>query len=1148
MQNLRTLSFLLIAMYLGGLAGGMAGDLVQEPVVLEEEVEVYEAPSPGHVVFGQYISSDNCPHCAKAGGGSESHHNLKVSNPDEYVYLTYMSASYGDTDTARAGNVGPYNWAWTTSGAPIAYFGDRTDSANTKSGADTSGSNYDSIFTAGGGMHTSVNDYKMSAAISPNGGVFDISIDYQYIGSGTPASNLNLYAAIVEEDCTTHTYNNMGANMLAHGYNCWMGWLTSGDTYRSGSGGTGSSFASVSPTSTSQSVSWTTVPTSLIQGGTSNAVVIGVLMSGSTVSLGGSTPHVYHAVDSTMGPKMDIGLNSFTMTNPSATGSYVNGDVLDLEVTVSNVGDLDYTSGGEVEFYYRDGTQKVTIGSTQALPATLTTTGAGSSATYSETFDTSVLPASAWDATVGARLVGTTGDSLIGNNDVSAAIDHDRPPLVKTPQFSATNVERGEDVTVTVRADADDDVDTIHTMSFDVETRLTGSQAWASDAVSGGETVVWEGTEYEGREYTFATTTDMEAGTYDLRVRAVDARGQTSDWREVTGSDSVVVTNAPPTVVAEPVPTVMCDVPTKVDLTGHIVDKESDLSELTVTSSASEFLGWDASTGEIEVLFAFTELNGCPLGQKGIEVQVDDGENYDGPLPYGTLLFNVIENGQPRWMGLPTQTVDEGGSNLLNLFTYVTDTDDQGNSVSSQGLTISIVSNSNPEVFSVTLENGILGFEAVDDDVNGETTVTLRASDGTQSADQTIVLKIVPVNDAPRMELGELASMELKRGKSYVFDLASLVYDIDDTDDPFLVVTPSESGAARYDLFTGLMTVEFEDLGEQTITITAQDKYDSNRYTINVNVYDAKPLVVSTEADTGHMTVALIDGHIGLEPSATLMLTDAAPTFTTLETQWQMCEGATGVCLDLVIHPLDVTASDRGWTLDLEFPSRPYGLQFDDDVKLSLVTGTDESGEEYKLMSPLYWRILEEAPGPEDLTVEELTAHIADLEARISALEAEIEAGTADAGADEALVDLRADLGDACDDGRVTCATENVQSGGETVDEGGMDMTLIMVVVGVLILAALLGLMFTRGGRDGDGDVKWDETTLPSADAVANSMYGGAQDIFQQPMAPAAPPMPALPPMPAAPAGPPLPPEGLPAGWTMEQWVHYGQQYLDRLQ
>ena len=29
-------------------------------------------------------------------------------------------------------------------------------------------------------------------------------------------------------------------------------------------------------------------------------------------------------------------------------------------------------------------------------------------------------------------------------------------------------------------------------------------------------------------------------------------------------------------------------------------------------------------------------------------------------------------------------------------------------------------------------------------------------------------------------------------------------------------------------------------------------------------------------------------------------------------------------------------------------------------------------------------------------------------------------------------------------------------------------------------------------------------------------------------------------------SGPPLPPTGLPNGWTMEQWKHYGQQWLDR--
>ena len=43
-------------------------------------------------------------------------------------------------------------------------------------------------------------------------------------------------------------------------------------------------------------------------------------------------------------------------------------------------------------------------------------------------------------------------------------------------------------------------------------------------------------------------------------------------------------------------------------------------------------------------------------------------------------------------------------------------------------------------------------------------------------------------------------------------------------------------------------------------------------------------------------------------------------------------------------------------------------------------------------------------------------------------------------------------------------------------------------------------------------------------------------------------PAPALPPSPAPAVqqGPPLPPGGLPAGWTMEQWQHYGHEWLKR--
>ena len=32
----------------------------------------------------------------------------------------------------------------------------------------------------------------------------------------------------------------------------------------------------------------------------------------------------------------------------------------------------------------------------------------------------------------------------------------------------------------------------------------------------------------------------------------------------------------------------------------------------------------------------------------------------------------------------------------------------------------------------------------------------------------------------------------------------------------------------------------------------------------------------------------------------------------------------------------------------------------------------------------------------------------------------------------------------------------------------------------------------------------------------------------------------------ALPSAPPVPAEGLPIGWTMEQWTHYGHQWLER--
>jgi uncharacterized membrane protein len=73
---------------------------------------------------------------------------------------------------------------------------------------------------------------------------------------------------------------------------------------------------------------------------------------------------------------------------------------------------------------------------------------------------------------------------------------------------------------------------------------------------------------------------------------------------------------------------------------------------------------------------------------------------------------------------------------------------------------------------------------------------------------------------------------------------------------------------------------------------------------------------------------------------------------------------------------------------------------------------------------------------------------------------------------------------------------------------------------------------------------------LPSTDSVANSPYGGAAQIFEQQVGPAAVEVPSTsPPAPSAPAdslpsgAAELPPGGMPNGWSMEQWAHYGHEY-----
>ena len=248
------------------------------------------------------------------------------------------------------------------------------------------------------------------------------------------------------------------------------------------------------------------------------------------------------------------------------------------------------------------------------------------------------------------------------------------------------------------------------------------------------------------------------------------------------------------------------------------------------------------------------------------------------------------------------------------------------------------------------------------------------------------------------------------------------------------------------------------------------------------------------------------------------------------------------MCTLQVVHEHDITAKSLGWSYDPFLGEVADGMKMKDQVKLTKIVALDNEGNKYEFKDAKYWTITEEAPGPETLDAETLAEYISELEEEISAKEVYLESlteGTTEYTEIESnLVELRTDLEEACVYGE---CTSDEAAGVTTEPNSSIDLTVILIVVSVIILGALAAVLFMRGGsktENKDFMVDW-ANQLPSNDAVANSMYGGAGEIFQQPVA--APPAPAVPQVPAG--APPLPEGGLPAGWTMEQWAHYGHQY-----
>jgi hypothetical protein len=121
-------------------------------------------------------------------------------------------------------------------------------------------------------------------------------------------------------------------------------------------------------------------------------------------------------------------------------------------------------------------------------------------------------------------------------------------------------------------------------------------------------------------------------------------------------------------------------------------------------------------------------------------------------------------------------------------------------------------------------------------------------------------------------------------------------------------------------------------------------------------------------------------------------------------------------------------------------------------------------------------------------------------------------------------------------------SSDSASSGSESWDWVGIG---IWVVGGALIITLLGVLLMVINGEEEEeqdwSDDGYEDNLSATYGAVASAPSIGSMEKSVPEIAPP----PQMPQTPEVQTGPPVPAAGLPEGWTMEQWGHYGQQWLD---
>ena len=400
---------------------------------------------------------------------------------------------------------------------------------------------------------------------------------------------------------------------------------------------------------------------------------------------------------------------------------------------------------------------------------------------------------------------------------------------------------------------------------------------------------------------------------------------------------------------------------------------------------------------------------------QGMGITINDGEDQNT----GTLLFNVVENGQPRWSSVPSQSYDEGGSVQLGLTQFLADTDTDGNPSSVMDLTLNIVSVEPADILDAEIWPTGLMVTALDDDAYGSVVITVRATDTDGQLSETpIHVHVENVNDAPRFDATGLENLMVQVDETLELDLTSRLTDVDNDDAEIWATVTSNDGMVQYNPISGMLTATYTSAGQYMVQLSASDSDgDSGQWSFMVNVVDNMPLVWSNDGSNGDIDIAISNMYYGMEPSIFLVqLSDTQ--LTDISAEWAICNSQNGICSDFGVVSIDSNTFQTGQTFVAQVTSTDNGLANFDYIKVH-ITAVGSDGFDYESDQVQFDAIQEPGTTPIDET-----------------------------------------------DGE----TDNEQTGdAEESQSGGMSTMVIAGIVGLvllLVVAGVLAAMLLRGGRE----------------------------------------------------------------------------------